>query len=316
MIREGSPAVTVSRQWVDEFEAERRRLFGLAYRLLGSASEAEDVVQDAFLRWNATDRGSIVVPAAWLTRAVTNLCLNRLASASRRREEYVGLWLPEPVLTEDGSLGPLETLEQRDSISIALLLLLERLTPAERAVFVLREAFGYDHREIAEILELSEANCRQLHRRARQHVGEPRRRFTTSRERWSGLVGRFLAAAAAGDLESLEKLLAEDVTAWADGGGRVTAARRPIRGRDRVGRFVAGLTRKFGGEVVLGVADVNGEPALLAWTGEALTAVILADFVDDRLGSVRSVLNPDKLGFAERQASRLSRSPGPSGHSL
>ena len=154
MIREGSPAVTVSTRWVDEFEAERRRLFGLAYRLLGSASEAEDAVQDAFLRWNATDRGSIVVPAAWLTRAVTNLCLNRLTSARRRRDEYVGLWLPEPVLTQDGPLGPLETLEQRESISIALLLLLERLTPAERAVFVLREAFGYQHRDIAEPGEL------------------------------------------------------------------------------------------------------------------------------------------------------------------
>jgi RNA polymerase sigma-70 factor (TIGR02957 family) len=308
--------VTVSTQWVDEFEAERRRLFGLAYRLLGSASEAEDAVQDAFLRWNATDRGSIVVPAAWLTRTVTNLCLNRLTSARRRREEYVGLWLPEPVLTQDGSLGPLETLEQRESVSIALLLLLERLTPAERAVFVLREAFHYDHREIAGILELSEANCRQLHHRARQHVGEPGTRFKTSAERWKGLVERFLAAAGAGDLASLEKLLAEDATAWADGGGRVPAGKRPILGRDRVARYFAGLTRKFAGDVTLGIVEVNGEPALLAWAGEAMTAVILVDVVGDRIGSVRSVLNPGKLAFAARQASSLSRSPGTSGHSL
>src|SRR5260221_7433905 len=156
------------------FEEQRPRLFGLAYRLLGSASDAEDAVQDAFLRWNAADQDSVVAPSAWLTTVVTNLCRNRLASAPARRERYVGTWLPEPVLTSDGTLGPLEAAEQRDSVSLALLTLLEQLTPPERAVFVLRESFGYSHREIAGILGMSEAGCRQLHRRARQRLGGPR----------------------------------------------------------------------------------------------------------------------------------------------
>ncbi|MFB6938557.1 sigma-70 family RNA polymerase sigma factor [Streptomyces chartreusis] len=154
----------------DEFETHRPRLFGLAYRMLGSAHEAEDTVQDAYLRFSGADRGAIEHPAAWLARVVTNLCLTRLTSARARREQYVGPWLPEPVITSDGTLGPLESAEQRDAVSLAMLVLLERLTPTERAVYVLREAFAYGHREIAEVLELTEANCRQLYRRAVQRV--------------------------------------------------------------------------------------------------------------------------------------------------
>jgi RNA polymerase sigma factor (sigma-70 family) len=196
---------------VREFEAQRRRLLGLAYRLLGSASEAEDAVQDAFLRWHATDRARVASPSAWLTKAVTNLCLTRLASARARREAYVGPWLPEPVLAVEEALGPLETAELRESVSHALLVLLERLAPAERAVFVLAEAFTYSHREIAEILEISEANSRQLHHRARQRLAQARRRFRVSRAQRHRILERFLSAARTGDLDGLERLLAAEV---------------------------------------------------------------------------------------------------------
>ena len=151
---------------VAEFLAQRPRLFSLAYRMLGEAGEAEDIVQEAYLRWAGAARAEIVSVPAWLTKVVTNLCLNRLTSARIRREAYIGPWLPEPVLTADGALGPLETVEQRDSVSFALLTLMERLTPTERAVFVLREAFAYSHRQIAELLDVTEANSRQLHGRA------------------------------------------------------------------------------------------------------------------------------------------------------
>jgi RNA polymerase sigma factor (sigma-70 family) len=191
------------------FEAERRRLFWLAYRLLGSASDAEDVLQTAFERWIAAD-GRVTTPALWLTTVVTNLCLKELSSARRRRERYAGTWLPEPVVTSGGALGPLESAEQRDSVSFAVLVLLERLTPAERAVFVLQEAFDYSYGEIAQILGRSEAGCRQLRRRASQRLGTPARRFRPDRGQWRRLVEQFLAAAASGDVAGLERLLAED----------------------------------------------------------------------------------------------------------
>ncbi|WP_208878192.1 RNA polymerase sigma-70 factor [Streptomyces armeniacus] len=302
---------------VSEFEAQRGRLFGLAYRLLGSAAEAEDAVQDAYLRWESADRAAIAVPAAWLTKAVTNLCLNRLASARVRREEYVGAWLPEPVLTEGGALGPLDTVEQRESVSMALLVLLERLTPAERAVFVLREAFGYPHREIAGIMELGEANCRQLQRRARQRLGAAppsaaSRSAPADRERWHGLVERFLAAARDGDMAGLERLLAADVTSWADGGGVVGTARRPVTGRERVARYLTGGLARFAAGVDFTVAEVNGGPAALAWAGGRLAGVVTVEVAGaepdgERIAGLRIVANPDKLRTVARQAEALSR---------
>ncbi|AXK37293.1 RNA polymerase sigma-70 factor [Streptomyces armeniacus] len=302
---------------MSEFEAQRGRLFGLAYRLLGSAAEAEDAVQDAYLRWESADRAAIAVPAAWLTKAVTNLCLNRLASARVRREEYVGAWLPEPVLTEGGALGPLDTVEQRESVSMALLVLLERLTPAERAVFVLREAFGYPHREIAGIMELGEANCRQLQRRARQRLGAAppsaaSRSAPADRERWHGLVERFLAAARDGDMAGLERLLAADVTSWADGGGVVGTARRPVTGRERVARYLTGGLARFAAGVDFTVAEVNGGPAALAWAGGRLAGVVTVEVAGaepdgERIAGLRIVANPDKLRTVARQAEALSR---------
>jgi RNA polymerase sigma-70 factor (TIGR02957 family) len=289
-----------------EFEEQRARLFGLAYRLLGSAADAEDVVQDTYVRWSGADQAAIVAPPVWLARVATNLCLNRLASARARREVYIGPWLPEPVLTSDGTLGPMESAAQRDSVSLALLVLLERLTPAERAVFVLREAFGYGYRDIAAILRLSEANCRQLHRRVRQRLPAATSRFPPDRGQWHDLVDRFLAAARDGDLPGLERLLAAHVTAWADGGGKVGAARRPVLGRARVARYLAGITR-FGAGLQISVAEVNGAPAVLGTRAGTLAGVLVLEVSGDQITAVRLMSNPDKLGFASRQVARLSR---------
>ncbi|MEU6669962.1 RNA polymerase sigma-70 factor [Streptomyces sp. NPDC046727] len=290
---------------VDAFEAHRPRLFGLAYRLLGSAQEAEDTVQDAYLRFSGADREAIEHLGAWLARTVTNLCLNRLASARARRERYVGTWLPEPVVTSDGTLGPMESAERRDQVSMALLVLLERLTPAERAVYVLREAFGYAHREIADVLELSEANCRQLYRRAARRVAEPEGgRFEAAPERREELVASFVTAAREGDLAGLERLLAADVTWWSDGGGKVTAALRPIEGREKVMRFLAGISRKFLTGVDFTAVEVNGAGALAAWAGGTLVGVAVFELRDGLIAQVRGVVNPDKLEFARRQLGR------------
>ncbi|HZF91318.1 RNA polymerase sigma-70 factor [Streptomyces sp.] len=288
----------------DEFQRHRPRLFGLAYRLLGSAHEAEDAVQDAYLRFSGADRAAIAYPGAWLAKVVTHLCLNRLTSARARREQYVGPWLPEPVITSDGTLGPLESAEQRDAVSLAMLVLLERLTPAERAVYVLREAFGYGHREIAEVLDLNEANCRQLYRRAVRRVGEPGSRFEPSSERREELVASFVAAARDGDLARLEKLLAADVTWSSDGGGKVRAARRPVEGRDKVGRLVAGGLERFAAGLEYTAVEVNGERGLAAWAGDTLAGVVAFELRDGLIAHVRIVLNPDKLGFVRRQLTR------------
>lgn len=295
-----------------EFEAQRPHLFWIAYRMLGSASEAEDAVQDAYLRLHAADRAAIGSLRAWLTKAVTNLCLNRLTSARARREIYVGPWLPEPVITGDGTLGPLETAQQRDSVSIALLSLMERLSPTERAAFVLREAFAYSHREIAEILETSESNARQLHRRGRQRLGEPVPRTQPDPAQWRRLVERFFTAARTGDIDGLVTMLTADVTSTADGGGQVAAARRPIVGRDRAARYLAGVfSRPIPAvDLRLGFAEVNGEPALLGFDGATPAGVLFFEIAGDRIAALRIALNPDKLRFLAKQLSHSAGLPG------
>jgi RNA polymerase sigma-70 factor (TIGR02957 family) len=295
---------------VEEFESQRSRLFSIAYRMLGSATEAEDVMQDGFLRYQRARPEHLRAAAPWLTTVVVNLCLDRLKSARARREAYVGPWLPEPVLTSDGTLRPLETAEQRDSLSLAFLLLLERLNPKERAVFVLREAFGHEHREIAEILGISAAGSRQLHHRARRRVAEPSSRFDASPSRRRRLVERFVAAAQDGDLRGLEELLAEDVTSWSDSGGKVSAARRPVVGHGRVARLAAGIAARGGPGRAFTFEEVNGQPALLLWTGASLEVAAAFDVVDGRIRAIRAVLNPAKLVFLERQLRRRGAHPG------
>jgi RNA polymerase sigma-70 factor (TIGR02957 family) len=289
----------------EDFQAQRPRLFWLAYRLLGSASEAEDTVQDAYLRLHAADPTRIESLPAWLTKAVTNLCLNRLTSARARREVYPGPWLPEPVLTDVRILGPQETAEQRETVSIALLSLMERLNPNERAAFVLREAFAYSHFEIAEILQMSEANARQLYRRATQRLGEPRRRFQPDLAQWRRLVDRFFTAASAGDVAGLVEILTDDVTSTADGGGKVSAARRPVSGRERTANYLArALSRNLPQlRLRLDVAEVNGEPALLAFDGDTLSGVLCFEVTGDRIAALRILANPDKLRFLAEQLS-------------
>ncbi|UGQ10147.1 RNA polymerase sigma-70 factor [Yinghuangia sp. ASG 101] len=286
-----------------EFEAERGRLFGIAYRMLGSAAEAEDAVQDAYMRWHGADRERIEAPRAWLAKVVTNLCLTRLTSARARREEYVGSWLPEPVRTDTGALGPLETAEQRDAVSMAVLVMMERLSPPERAVVVLRDAFGYSHREIAAVLDWSEAKTRQTYHRAKQHLADERPRFEAPAAVRADLLARFLAAAAEGALDRLEALLADDVVTWSDGGGKVSAATRPVHGRDKVARLLAGLIERFAADADMRVVEVNGDPAVLTWEGTALTSATTVEFGAEGVVAVRIMRNPDKLMFLRRQAS-------------
>lgn len=296
------------------FLAQRRRLFGLAYRLLGSASDAEDVLQSAFEKWLAADAGSIAEPAAWLTTVVTNLCMRLLGSARRRRELYPGSWLPEPVLTSDGIFGPAEMAQQRESVSFGLLVLMERLTAAERAVFVLREAFGYRYARIGAVLGRTEEACRQLHRRARQRIGMPPR-FKPETQRWRDLTERFFAAAQDGDLAGMERLLAADVTVWSDGeGSGFPFARKPVVGAARVAAFFAWLHRRYAREMQLSIAEANAQPAVLIWRDDTLFAVLIPEFResggsgkvgDVAIAAIRLVLNPAKLAYAARQT--LSR---------
>jgi RNA polymerase sigma-70 factor (TIGR02957 family) len=294
---------------LDEFQEQRRRLFGIAYRMLGSATDAEDVLQDAWLRWQAVDPAQVDDPAAFLARTVTNLCLNALTSARARREVYLGPWLPEPVLTGDGDLGPLEDAVQRESVSFALLALLERLSPAERAAYVLREAFAYSSRDVAELIGTTEANARQLHSRARRRVtGAQTRQVSTAQ--WQDLIARFLIAARDGDVAGLEALLAADVVSRADGGGIVNAARRPVQGRENVARYVAGLVRRFQDGAMPMFVEVNGTPAVALVDGGMLRGVLVLHADGEHLTALDWVVNPEKLAFAERQLSRIG---GPSG---
>ncbi|PXY21787.1 RNA polymerase sigma-70 factor [Prauserella endophytica] len=292
--------MSIAAEEVREFERQRPRLFAIAYRLLGSASEAEDAVQDTYLRWSAADHGAVRTPGAWLTKVLTNLCLTRLTSARARRETYVGPWLPEPVDTTGSALGPLDTAELRESVSLALLLLLERLTPPERAVFVLREAFGYGHAEIAEVLDLTESNCQQLYHRARQHVASERPRFHPSTEERVRITQLFLDAARGGDLERLRSLLADDVVSWADGGGKIHAARKPIRGAERVAQYLGRLSREAAG-VGFVLTELNGQPGVVATVDGVVLLAVALDIAEGGIATIRIVANPDKLGFLTAQ---------------
>ncbi|MET7450798.1 RNA polymerase sigma factor SigJ [Streptomyces sp. NPDC005574] len=293
---------------VDRFEASRRRLEAIAYRLLGSASEAEDAVQETFLRWQAADIGHIQVPEAWLTKVLTNLCLNQLTSARARRETYVGEWLPEPLLTGDPMLGPADTAEQRESVSYAVLALLERLSPNERAVYVLREAFGYPHREIAEILDITEAAGQQILHRARKHVADGRARSEVDAAAARRILDEFLAAAASGRTEPLVRLLTEDAVAVGDGGGKVPARAKAFEGALAVATFMRGLFKPgkakralVGGSPAVYATTANGGPALVAVLDGRVIGVICVEVTADGIAAFRSQVNPDKLERATRR---------------
>lgn len=285
------------------------RYEAIAYRLLGSAEEAQDAVQETFLRWQAADLDRIEVPEAWLTKVLTNLCLNQLTSARARRETYVGQWLPEPLLAGDPMLGPAETAEQRESVSFAVLVLLERLTPNERAVYVLREAFGCPHSEIADILGISEAASQQIFHRARRHVAEGRARTQVDDAAAKRIVEEFLAAATSGRTDALVRLLTGDATSIGDGGGKVPARTRPFVGAVAVAKFLRGLFRPggeakralAGGAPEIHVAIANGDPAVVAVVGGRVIGVMCLEVTPDGIAAVRAQVNPDKLERATAQ---------------
>jgi RNA polymerase sigma-70 factor (ECF subfamily) len=279
------------------FEANRPRLTGLAYRMLGELDEAQDAVQDAWLRWSRHE-SEVLDPEGWLTRVVVNLCRTRLAALRDRRTDYVGPWLPEPLPTGPGGvdLGPCETATQRETLSLGMLRLLELLSPAERAVVVLYEAFGYAHAEIAELLDLPEATVRQHLHRARERIGAGRRRFEADAERAARLTARFIEAAAGDDLAALEQLLADDVEALSDGGGVASAARRPVAGRTKVARFVAGLA-KGATAATVEVEEVNAGIGVVLRVGGQVVVVMQPEFdaATGELVRLSSVLNPAKF---------------------
>jgi RNA polymerase sigma-70 factor (ECF subfamily) len=287
----------------DPFENYRSLLFAMAYRMLGSAMEAEDIVQEAYLRYRATPPESIRSLKSYLTTIVHNLCIDHLRSAQAKRENYVGPWLPEPVLTADGAspLSPLRSVIDRESISMAFLVLLESLSPLERAVFLLREVFDYDYAEIAQITGRDEAACRQLFSRAKKHISQNRPRFPASPEAHAKMVGRFLEACTAGDIDGLTSLLAEDVTAWIDGGGKVSvAANQPVQGREKVAHGIMSRLSRAPEGMTAEVIEVNGLAALLVRVDGKVTSLVTLEVEDDQIRAVRTVLNPDKLAHLDR----------------
>ena len=275
------------------FEAQRARLIRLAYRMLGSLAEAEDVAQDAWLRWSAADREAIDAPAAWLTRTVTRLCLDRLGSARARRETYVGPWLPEPLIEAAWS----DPLERAEEVSVAFLLALQRLSPLERAAFLLHDVFETDHATLAGVLGRSEAACRQLVSRARSHVKEGRPRFEVAPDQAEKLARAFMAAAASGDTAAMTALLAEDCVLISDGGGKRSAALRPLVGPEDIVRLITGLAWRRPDRVgeIVRPARINGAPGLVLRDAEGVQTIAFEPGPDGRLAAIYIVRNPDKL---------------------
>ncbi|TMU90922.1 RNA polymerase sigma-70 factor [Streptomyces sp. DASNCL29] len=273
------------------FEEHRRMLFGIAYRMLGSVADAEDVVQDAWLRCSQAST-PVRDPAGYLVRTVTNLALNRLTSAAATREQYVGPWLPEPLVTRP-DIG--EEVELAESVSLAMLVVLESLSPLERAVFVLKEVFGFSFREIAGMLDRGEAAVRQVGSRARAHVQARKPRYDAPAEVRRQVTEEFLAACLGGDLNRMMELLAPDVTAWSDGGGKVKAALRPQRGADKVARFLAAVIAQPVDDPQAHAVDVNGRPGLLFTVAGRPDAVVCAEVEDGRITEIRIIRNPEKL---------------------
>ncbi|MFJ4788324.1 RNA polymerase sigma-70 factor [Streptomyces sp. NPDC088794] len=281
----------------DVFEEHRPVLLGVAYRMLGRVADAEDIVQEAWLRWSGADHAQVREPRAYLVRVTTRLAIDRLRQVKARNEAYVGPWLPEPYVTEFGDTVP-DTAERAvlaDSVSLAVLVVLESLSPLERAVFVLREAFGYPYADIAAMLDRGEPAVRQLAGRARKHVDERRPRYEVDPDRRRDLTERFLAAAAEGDLEGLLELLAPDVRLVADSGGKSRAPLRVLDSADKVGRFLLGAARKGVPDPSFRFMELNGGPAIVALSAGKPDSVFQLDIYEGRIQSVYIMRNPDKL---------------------
>jgi RNA polymerase sigma-70 factor (ECF subfamily) len=291
---------------IDLFQTHRPALFAVAYRMLGSATDAEDILQDAWLRFAEAQPSDLRSAKAYLTTIVTRLCLDRLKSARATREEYIGPWLPEPVVTGEQP-GPERSLAQAESVTLAFMVLLETLSPEERAVFLLREVFDYEYDEIAEMLETSAANCRQLFHRAKGRIAERKPRFRAAIGEKRPLVERFVRAFSEGSEAGLTSVLAEDIGFWSDGGGKVLAARRPIFGREQVVRLLMGFRRTAPAigvpleSVTLDIVEVNGEPAVLLRVDGRLDGVYVMAVEERAITAIRVVRNPDKLTYIEHQ---------------
>jgi RNA polymerase sigma-70 factor, ECF subfamily len=280
----------------------RPLLFSIAYRMIGSVSEAEDIVQEAFLRYHRAQPADVENPKAYLSAVTTRLAIDHLRSARARREEYVGPWLPEPLVADENATDPSAQAELADSLSLAFLVLLERLTPVERAAFLLREVFAYPYDEIAEVIGKSESNVRQLVSRARRHVDDERPRFDVDRQAHEELTDRFLEASQNGDTEGLIELLAEDVYTYTDGGGKAQAPRRMVHGREHVARLMVGIARpdRGTGPVTVHRVLVNGMPGRLARDLDGRPVAVLSlDVADGLVTAVRIVVNPDKLAHLQ-----------------
>ena len=271
-------------------EVHRPLLFGIAYRMLGDRAAAEDVVQEAFIK--AHGATGVESPRAWLSTVVTRLCLDQLKSAQTRRESYVGPWLPEPLPTDDNAGDPLMS---RDSISLAFLVLLETLSPVERAVFLLHEVFDYSHTEVAEIVGKEEAAVRQILHRAKSHVVARRPRFAGTREQHQRLLGAFVQACSQGDLAGLKQLLADDVVTLSDGGGKAHAALKPVSGADAVARMLLGLTKKGAPGAIPEIRQLNGDLAIVLRVGSRVDSVLSFATDGERITEIEIVRNPDKL---------------------
>lgn len=280
------------------FSEYRKLLFAIAYRLLGSAADAEDVVQDAWFKWSGADRSRVSDPKAYLARIVSNLAVERLRSTRRQRETYVGPWLPEPILTQADAAEDVATAE---SVSLAMLVVLETLSPLERAVFVLKEVFDFSYPEIAEAVDRSEPAVRQAGHRARNHIQARRPRFETDRAKKRAVTERFFAASTGGDINELMDLLAPEVTLWTDGGGKVRQAMRPIIGAPNVAKWLAGtVQRPYEGveiaDMTAEVVDINGGPGIVIRGAGRIIATLTVDLdADGKIETIHNVANPDKL---------------------
>jgi len=294
-----SPEIGEQDDGLMAFAKVRPRLFGIAYRMLGSAAEAEDIVQDVWLRWQATDRSLVENPSAFLATTTTRMCINFAESARSRRETYVGPWLPEPVDTSgDPTLGA----ERREALGLAILLLLEKLTPTERAAYILHEAFDYPYRQIADILQVEEANARQLASRARKHIADGRRTPASSEEQ-RRLLEAFIGAAQKGDLTALEALFAENVVSYSDGGGIVrTAAHAPVSGRERVAKFIVSFASHFWMGITLAWVETNGQASVLISRGALPVALATIDASAQGIDQIMWIMRPSKLAAISSRA--------------
>jgi RNA polymerase sigma-70 factor (ECF subfamily) len=279
---------------VEVFNKHRALLFSIAYRMLGSAADAEDILQEAFLRWQRAGEEDVRSPKSYLSAVVTRLCIDQLRSARARREVYVGPWLPEPIMTQHMP-DMTSTQELAESLSIAFLVVLESLSPVERAVFLLREVFGYDYAEIARIVGKSEANCRQITHRAQQRIHERRPRFHATHEQQVRVTQEFMQACANGNLQGLMAMLTNNAVLMSDGGGKAQAARNPIYGPNNIARFILGILAKAPPNISVRLDEVNGQPGIVTFVDGQPNAVLVLDVEGDQIRGVHIVANPEKL---------------------